>query len=217
MSGIQPFICHLSSKKSGKLTAEDGSLFTTTVRALTHRIKHLHFWALKISIWWVICRIVLIWHRTTSFYSRTKKIRRNVNVFRHLKKRLMRSECMFWRYLNQIAKSASTIGSKAFDFNKTYIIGHYKPSVRISDLVSHTTYAVCVNFIHKWRDLQFKVDSERQIFWQAFHGNFYLLSEFLPEICWEEIAKEILFVFRFDVWPGTRTLTFRLISQHTTY
>ena len=54
----------------------------------------------------------------------------------------------------------------------TYIIGHYNPSVRIIDLVSHTTYVKCVNFIHKWRDLQFKVDSERQIFWETFHGNF---------------------------------------------
>ena len=47
--------------------------------------------------------------------------------------------------------------------------------------------------------LQFKVDSERQIFWETFHGNFNLLSEILPEICWEEIAEEILFVFCFDV------------------
>ena len=45
----------------------------------------------------------------------------------------------------------------------TYIIGHYNLSVRMIDLVSHTIYVVCVNFIHKWRDLQFKVDSERQI------------------------------------------------------
>ena len=37
----------------------------------------------------------------------------------------------------------------------TYRIGYYNPSVRIIDLVSHTTYVVCVNFIHKWRDLQF--------------------------------------------------------------
>ena len=37
----------------------------------------------------------------------------------------------------------------------TYIIGHYNLSVRIIDLVSHTTYVVCVNFIHKRRDLQF--------------------------------------------------------------
>ena len=41
-----------------------------------------------------------------------------------------------------------------------YIIGYYNPSVRIINLVSHTTYLVFVNFIHKWRDLQFKVDSQ---------------------------------------------------------
>ena len=29
---------------------------------------------------------------------------------------------------------------------------------------SHTTHVVCVNFIREWRDLQFNVDSERQIF-----------------------------------------------------
>ena len=46
----------------------------------------------------------------------------------------------------------------------TYITGHYNPSVCIIDLVSHTTYDLCVIFIHMRRDLQFKVDSERQIF-----------------------------------------------------
>ena len=45
----------------------------------------------------------------------------------------------------------------------TYIIGHYNPSVRVIDLVPHTTYALYFNFIHKWRNLQFKVDSEGQI------------------------------------------------------
>ena len=29
------------------------------------------------------------------------------------------------------------------------------------DVTSHTTYVVCVNFIHEWWDLRFKVDSER--------------------------------------------------------
>ena len=53
-----------------------------------------------------------------------------------------------------------------------YIIGHYNFSSKIIGRVSHITYVVCVNFIHKWRDLQFKVDSERQ-------SSF----EFLPEIC----------------------------------
>ena len=31
----------------------------------------------------------------------------------------------------------------------TTYVDHYNPSVRIIDLVSHTTYVVCINFIHK--------------------------------------------------------------------
>ena len=31
------------------------------------------------------------------------------------------------------------------------------------DLASHTTYVMCINFIHEWRNRQFKVDSE--VFW----------------------------------------------------
>ena len=38
-------------------------------------------------------------------------------------------------------------------FTNTYIIGYYNSSVRIVYLVSHTSYVLCVNFIHKWRDL----------------------------------------------------------------
>ena len=59
----------------------------------------------------------------------------------------------------------------------TYIFGHYNPSVRIIDLVFHTTYVVCVNFIHKWRNLQFKVDSERQIFRETFSWQVFIYSQ----------------------------------------
>ena len=52
----------------------------------------------------------------------------------------------------------------AYAILHTYIIGHYKPSVRIIDLVSHTTNVVRVNFIHKWRDLRIKVKSDLKIF-----------------------------------------------------
>ena len=62
-----------SSKKLGKPKAKGGLLSTTTMRAPTHRLKRLHFWALKTSIWWVIRRIVLTWHRVTLFYSRYVK------------------------------------------------------------------------------------------------------------------------------------------------
>ena len=46
------------------------------------------------------------------------------------------------------------------NFLRTYIhniIGHYNPSVR---LLTPLTYVVCVNFIHEWRYVQFKDDSE---------------------------------------------------------
>ena len=39
---------------------------------------------------------------------------------------------------------------------------------RIIDLVSHTTYVVCVNV----NFIQFKVDPERQLFWETFHSRF---------------------------------------------
>ena len=60
----------------------------------------------------------------------------------------------------------------------TYIIGHYNTSVRIMDLVSNTTYIVCVNFIYNGRDLQFKVKSELQIFWETFHSNLFTFRIF---------------------------------------
>ena len=79
----------------------------------------------------------------------------------------------------------------------THIIDHYNPLVRIIDLFSNTTYVVCVNSIYKWRDLQFKVDSKRQIFWETFSWQvlFTLKSSWQKWGKWEEIAKEILFLF----------------------
>ena len=51
--------------------------------------------------------------------------------------------------------------------------------------------------------LQFNVDSERQIFEELFHGNFILLSDFLP-ICWEEFAEEIFFI----LWQADTEINF---------
>ena len=45
-------------------------------------------------------------------------------------------------------------------------------------LASRTTYVVCVNFIREWRDLQFNIDSEGQIFFEKhFHGKFYFNAQ----------------------------------------
>ena len=43
---------------------------------------------------------------------------------------------------------------------------------------SHHLHFVCVNFIYKWLDLQFKFDSERQIIWETFCGNFIYSQSF---------------------------------------
>ena len=82
-------------------------------------------------------------------------------------------------------------------------------------LAAHTTHVVCVNFIHKGRDLQFNVASQRQNFWETLSWQFYLHSQFLPEIYWEEIAKEIFLFFIFQVshqtW-GTNTQAFTSVK-----
>ena len=61
------------------------------------------------------------------------------------------------------------------------------------NLGSQTTYIVGSNLKHEWRQLQFKVVSERQIFEKFFHINFISHSLFLPEICCEEVIEEIFF------------------------
>ena len=84
-----------------------------------------------------------------------------------------------------------------FWYIHTYIIGHYNPSVRIIDLVSYTTYVVCVKLIHKWRDLLFKADSERQIFWETFHGNFIYSQSFCQKSAERKSPKKYFLYFVF--------------------
>ena len=54
------------------------------------------------------------------------------------------------------------------------------------ELSSHTTYVVCVNLIHSQRDLQFKVESERQIFWETFHAKFI----YSPNFCQKSAERK---------------------------
>ena len=86
----------------------------------------------------------------------------------------------------------------------TYIIGHYNPSVRITAELLTPLMLRALNFIREWRDLQFNIDSERQIFEKLFHGRFIFTLKVLLKIRWEEVAEEIFFYFIFDDWPGMR-------------
>ena len=85
------------------------------------------------------------------------------------------------------------------DYIHTYIIDHNNPSVRFIDLVSHTTYAMCINFISEWRNLYFKVDSERLIFGETFHANFIYFQSFCQTSGERKSPKKYFLIFRFVV------------------
>ena len=85
-----------------------------------------------------------------------------------------------------------------------------------TDLVLYNTYVVCVHFLYmSGGTYSLKSTPNDGLFEKLFMAVF-IYSQFLPEICWEEIAEDILPVFCFDVWPEARTLALRLISQHAT-
>ena len=89
--------------------------------------------------------------------------------------------------------------------------------VRIIDLVSHITYVcVCINFIDKWRDLQFKVDSKRQIFLRNFSWQFCFDSQSICQESAESKSQKIFFflLFHFNAWPWIRTQALRLILHY---
>ena len=68
----------------------------------------------------------------------------------------------------------ANIGFKYFGQNLggMYYYWLLKPQNQYYDPVSHITYVVCVNVINACRNLQFKVESELQIFEKLFHGIF---------------------------------------------
>ena len=63
----------------------------------------------------------------------------------------------------------------------TYIIRHYTLSVRIIDLVFHTTYVVILYISGGTYSL--KSTPNERFFLRNISWQFYLLSEFLLEIC----------------------------------
>ena len=71
---------------------------------------------------------------------------------------------------------------------------------------------VCVNFIHKRRDLRFKVDSKRHIFLKTFHGNFIYIRSFCQKST-EWKLRKIYFLY-FVLMSG---LGLEYYLPHTSY
>ena len=80
-------------------------------------------------------------------------------------------------------------------------------------LASHTTHVVWVNFIRKWRDLQFNVDSEQQIFEKLFNGRFIYSQSFCQKSA--EVIFFSYFVLISDLGSEPRSLGLK--RRHTTY
>ena len=58
-------------------------------------------------------------------------------------------------------------------------------------VASHTNYVVCLNFICEWRDVQFTVDSERQIFEKLFHvANLFDIQRFCQKSGERKLQKK---------------------------
>ena len=99
----------------------------------------------------------------------------------------------------------STVCAEEASLAHTYI--HNWPLQPFSHdygLASHTTY-VCVNFIREWRDLQFNVDFARQIFWETFSWQVYLLRVFARNLLrnWQKSPKKYFFSY-FVLMPDLR-------------
>ena len=103
--------------------------------------SHFHKRILNVRLWsyitqeynriWIACQSRLFCDRIYGQYYRVRQIS---FYFFFLENALQKN---YWIF--------SQISFFIWKYN-TYIIGHDNPSVRIIDLVSHTTYVVCVNF-----------------------------------------------------------------------
>ena len=120
--------------------------------------------------------------------------------------------------LNSETKNESLQISQYLLSTDIHTIWSLQPFSQDYELASHTTYVVCINFIHKWRDLQFKSRLRKTDFWEAFHGSCIYSQSFCRKTAaGKEVVEEIFSYFCFDVWPGVWTRAIWLISQQTTY
>ena len=90
-------------------------------------------------------------------------------------------------------------------------------------LASHTTHVVCVirytlYVIRKWRDLQFNVHSQLQIFEKRFHGRFIYSQSFCQKFAERKSPKKYFIFISFLITDlGYEPRLLNLISRHTTY
>ena len=86
-----------------------------------------------------------------------------------------------------------------------------------SGLYHYTTYVENVHFIHEWWDLQLKVDSKREIFWETFHGNLMFKHRVFAINLPRRSQRQNIFFFIFSFWCLTWSLKRGLTSNKPTH
>ena len=96
-------------------------------------------------------------------------------------------------------------------YRHTYVIGYYSSSVRITDLVSYTTYVVCINFISGGA-YSLKSTPNDRFFEKLFMAMFFIYSQ---SFCQKSVVmKSPKKYFLYFVLMSGLGLE---LSQHTIY
>ena len=127
--------------------------------------------------------------------------------------------CFVLRFFYFLSLSLYTL---FFFFSRSYIHTYIhncalQPLSQDYGLASYTTYVVCINFIHKWRDLHFKVDTEQQIFEKLSWQLFIYSQRFCQTSADRKSPKKYFRIFVLMSDLGFELVPYGLISQHTAY
>ena len=93
-------------------------------------------------------------------------------------------------YLLNINPCQHVLGGPTETNVYTYIIDHYNPSVWITNYFP-IPLMLCVLILYMVGGICSLSRFRRTDFWRSFPWQFYLFSEFLPEICWENVAVRL--------------------------
>ena len=73
---------------------------------------------------------------------------------------------------------------------------------------------LCVLILYMWWDLQFKVDSERQIFEKIFMAIFIDPQSFCQKSAERKSPKKYFFVLCFDFWGSKPSFTSNMLTHY---
>ena len=86
------------------------------------------------------------------------------------------------------------VGLREYDYINNWPL---QPFSQYYGLASHITHVVCARFMREWRDLQFKDDSEQQIFEKIFMVDLFTFRVFARNLLGGNCRRNPFFYFVF--------------------